>query len=123
MVRYIHERKTAALLTAPIVAGLVLCGADSDTKDAGTRYGRALGLAFQITDDLLDLQGDPALTGKAGHRDQALGKITWPAVVGVEQAVQDARAAVQSAVDAASRLGRNAAFFKALARSIPERVQ
>ena len=55
--RYIHERKTADLLTAPIEAGLILAGASDETIQLGRKYGMHLGLAFQMTDDLLDVTG------------------------------------------------------------------
>ena len=80
-------------------------------------------MAFQITDDLLDLKGNPEVTGKAIGRDRALGKLTWPAVVGVEQAYKDACSAVNEAVNAADNLGKNAGFFRSLANSIPKRVK
>lgn len=123
MVRYIHRHKTADLLTAPIIAGLLLAGAGGRAIQAAENYGEALGLAFQITDDLLDLQGDPEKTGKAGGRDLELGKLTWPSLVGLGQAKKDAHAEVQKAVAASEFLGRNAGFFSQLALSIPERVK
>ena len=86
IVRYIHLHKTADLLTAPLTAGLMLAGADEAQLELGRRYGRGLGLAFQIEDDLLDLEGDVKLLGKDVGMDAQRGKMTWPAVAGVEQA-------------------------------------
>ena len=123
LVSYIHLHKTADLITASVLAGLQLAQAGEDSQKAGLVYGQSLGLAFQITDDLLDLLGDPSLTGKSGQRDQELGKITWPSVVGVDQAKKDAEKAIKDALTAAGSLGRNAAFFQALALSIPKRVK
>ena len=123
LVRYIHRRKTADLITAPVEMGFVLGGADEQVLTAARAYGQALGMAFQITDDLLDLKGNPEVTGKAIGRDRALGKLTWPAVVGVEQAYKDACTAVNEAVNAADNLGKNAGFFRSLANSIPKRVK
>lgn len=123
MVRYIHRHKTADLLTAPVVAGLLLAEAPEEAVRAGLAYGEALGLAFQITDDLLDLEGDPEVTGKAGNRDQTLGKLTWPSLAGIEQARIDAAIEVQKAVAQSRRLGGNAPFFRELALLIPERVK
>lgn len=122
-VRYIHLRKTADLLTAPLIAGMQLAGAKEEQLQKAEVYGRNLGLAFQITDDLLDVEGNPELTGKTSHRDLELGKLTWPSAVGVEQAKKDARDAVQKALEAAAVFGREQAFFKSLALSIPERVK
>ena len=99
-VRYIHLHKTADLLTAPVVAGLMLAGATEEQLEAGRAYGRGLGLAFQIIDDLLDLEGDVASLGKDTGMDAQRGKMTWPAVRGVEQARADAAEAVRSAMEA-----------------------
>ena len=115
-VRYIHLHKTADLLTAPIVAGLMLAGASEEKLEAGRVYGRGLGLAFQIVDDLLDLEGDAALMGKETGMDAARGKMTWPAVCGVEQARRDAAQAVQEAVEAISIFGEKAEKLSELAR-------
>lgn len=123
MVRYIHQRKTADLLTAAILMGLTLTGADERMLAAGEAYGKNLGLAFQITDDLLDLEGDPGLTGKQGNKDQQLGKLTWPSVVGIKKARQDAREAIEQAVKAADAFGKKGAFLRTLAHRQINRVQ
>ena len=123
MLRYIHQHKTADLIIAPLVAGVLLGGADAHVENAAAAYGTHLGLAFQITDDLLDARGNPELTGKAGQRDAAMGKLTWPAVVGLEQAERDARDSARQAADLSDAFGRNAGFFRSLALSIPERVK
>ena len=114
-VRYIHLHKTADLLTAPITAGLMLTGASQEQLEAGRIYGRGLGLAFQIVDDLLDLEGDAALMGKETGMDAARGKMTWPAVCGVEQARLDAQQAVEEAVQAISLFGEKAEKLSQLA--------
>ncbi len=122
-VRYIHLHKTADLMSAPVIAGLLLGGADDDLIRKGEAYGKHLGLAFQISDDLLDLTGDPLLTGKAGNRDQALGKMTWPAAVGEEQACRDAELAIDAAADLAGYFGKQGSFFRTLALSLQKRVK
>ena len=115
-VRYIHLHKTADLLTAPITAGLMLAGATEEQIEAGRVYGRGIGLAFQIVDDLLDIEGDAALLGKQTGMDAQRGKITWPAVCGVEQARKDAQAAVDDAVSAMRLFGRKGEKLSDLAR-------
>lgn len=122
-VAYIHRHKTADLITSAVVAGLILGGADARMITHGKDYAFHLGLAFQITDDLLDLEGEQAVTGKAGQRDAQLGKLTWPAAVGIEKAREDAQKAIDRALAAAEHLGQSAGFFKALALSIPKRVK
>ena len=115
-VRYIHLHKTADLLTAPVVAGLMLAGATEEQLQAARTYGRGLGLSFQIQDDLLDLEGDVAKLGKETGMDAQRGKLTWPAVCGVEKAREDARAALDEAVDAMRLFGDRSAFLCDLAR-------
>ena len=114
-VRYIHLHKTADLLTAPVVAGLMLAGATEEQLEAGRAYGRGLGLSFQIQDDLLDLEGDVRMLGKETGMDAQRGKMTWPAVCGVEQARQDARQALDNAVSAMKLFGERAEFLSELA--------
>lgn len=115
-VRYIHLHKTADLLTAPITAGLMLAGATEEQLEAGRAYGCGLGMAFQIVDDLLDLEGDVAVLGKETGMDAARGKMTWPAVCGVEQARMDAAQAVEKAVTALAPFGDKAEKLSNLAR-------
>ncbi len=115
-VRYIHLHKTADLLTAPVVAGLMLAGAAKEQLDAARAYGRGIGLAFQIVDDLLDLEGDVAALGKETGMDAQRGKMTWPAVRGIEQAREDARHAVQEAVDAMALFGERGKKLSDLAQ-------
>lgn len=122
-VEYIHRHKTADLLTAPIEAGFLLAGADDATVAAGCEYGLGLGLAFQMVDDLLDVEGDAASLGKTPGKDAAEGKLTWVAVYGMEQTRQDAHTAVDKAVAALDRIAGDTNFLKALAQSTLNRVQ
>lgn len=122
-VAYIHAHKTADLLTAPIEAGFLLAGADDAQVQLGCQYGHALGMAFQMVDDVLDVEGDAATLGKTPGKDAAAGKNTWVAVHGVEQTRRDAQAQVQSAVDAISQLPFDTNFLKTLAQSTLNRVQ
>ena len=115
-VRYIHLHKTADLLTAPVVAGLMLAGATEAQLEAGRAYGQGVGLAFQIVDDLLDLEGDVRLLGKETGMDAQRGKQTWPAAFGVEKARQDAQSAVEQAVEALTPFGEKGAYLRELAR-------
>lgn len=115
-VRYIHLHKTADLLTAPVVAGLMLADATEEQLQAARVYGRGLGIAFQIEDDLLDLEGDVQALGKETGMDAQRGKMTWPSVRGVEQARRDAGTAVEEAVDAIRLFGPRGEKLSKLAR-------
>jgi geranylgeranyl pyrophosphate synthase len=80
-IRYIHEHKTAALIAWCCRAGAICASASEDRVDAFGRYGRGIGLAFQIVDDLLDVQGDGTLMGKAAGKDIARGKAIYLVLV------------------------------------------
>ena len=122
-VAYIHEHKTADLLTAPIEAGLLLAGADEAQLAQGIAYGQHLGLAFQMVDDLLDVTGDASVMGKNTGMDAAEGKLTWIAVHGIEQTRTDAAKELDRAAEAAAVFGDAAGFFTQLAKSTLNRVQ
>ena len=117
LVSYIHAHKTADLLEAPMEAGLALAGADEKQIKAGFEYGLHLGLAFQMTDDLLDVTGDAALLGKNTGMDAALDKLTWVALKGVEGTAKDAEEQVALAEKALDALPYDTAFFRDLAQN------
>ncbi len=122
-VEYIHRHKTADLLTAPIEAGFILAGGDEKTVEAGCEYGLGLGLAFQMVDDLLDVEGDAAILGKTPGKDAAEGKLTWVAVHGAEKTRKDAEAAVNMAIRALNEVSGDTNFLKTLAQTTLNRVQ
>ena len=118
-----HGMKTGALLTAPCVAGAILAGATPAEKQAMRMYGRALGAAFQIMDDILDATGDQAALGKPVGSDAAMGKNTYVSLLGLE----GSRAlAGEKAMEAASALapysGMDADFLRGLAGYVVNRV-
>ena len=122
-VTYIHLHKTADLLTAPIEAGLLLAGATETQVAAGVAFGQHLGMAFQMVDDVLDVQGSAEVLGKSIGKDEAQGKLTWVAVKGVNQAREDAREQIEAAVRALDALEMDTNFLKALAQNTLNRVQ
>ena len=111
------------MLTAPIEAGFILAGADDAAVAAGCEYGVNLGLAFQMVDDLLDVEGDAAPLGKTPGKDAAEGKLTWVAVKGIENTRKDAAQAVEKAVSALENVPGETNFLKTLAQSTLNRVQ
>jgi geranylgeranyl pyrophosphate synthase len=90
----IHSAKTGALIVASVRMGGLAAGADGDKIEALERYGRAVGLAFQIMDDVLDVTSTTSALGKTIGRDAALGKSTYPALLGVEGARQRAQSLI-----------------------------
>ncbi len=115
MVHYIQRHKTGDLLTAPLTAGLMLAGADGALLAAGRAYGEALGAAFQIVDDLLDLRGDATILGKQTGMDLQRGKMTWPAVYGEAASREEAARLIAAAKDALEPFGARASFLRELA--------
>lgn len=96
-VKAIHRRKTAALFRASALAGGLLAEAGPEELAALAEYGENLGLAFQIIDDILDVEGDPKKMGKSSGADLRKQKATYPAASSMEQAKADARAAAERA--------------------------
>ncbi len=116
MVRTIHTLKTAAFFKASARAGALLAGADSGEVKSLSRYGEALGRAFQVVDDLLDVEGDEAEIGKDVGADERQNKATFPALVGIEAARAEAGALVQEAVDELSTFDVRADPLREIAR-------
>jgi len=123
LISYIHGHKTADLLEAPMEAGLALAGADEAVIRAGYEYGYHLGMAFQMTDDLLDVTGDAALLGKNTGMDAAMNKLTWIALRGVEGTKADAEEQAALAVKALEKIPWEHGFFTDLAQSVTARKQ
>ena len=117
----IHERKTGALLLASLLAGARLCGATPAQEHALHRYGAQVGLAFQITDDILDLEGDADKLGKPLGSDLKQDKATYPKVLGVPASRVLARQAADAALAALAEFDGHADPLRALARYIVER--
>ena len=117
-VSYIHAHKTADLLTAPLLAAASIAGADEPQLAALTEFGRCVGLAFQIDDDLLDLEGDAALLGKQTGMDAQRGKMTWPALAGAQAAREKSRELWDCAGEALACFGERAWFLREYARRL-----
>jgi geranylgeranyl diphosphate synthase type II len=121
VVQYMHRHKTAALISASTQAGALAGGGTEEQVARLGRYGRAVGLAFQITDDILDIEGDPALLGKSTGSDLARGKATFPAVMGLERSHEAARDYVEQALKELDEFGATADPLRAIANYIVTR--
>ncbi|TSE28953.1 Farnesyl diphosphate synthase [Tepidimonas thermarum] len=116
-----HRRKTGALLLASVRMGAMAAGADDATLAVLDRYGRALGLAFQVIDDVLDATADTATLGKTAGKDAAADKPTFVSLLGVEPARAYADALLTQALHALGELPTPTARLAALARWVVQR--
>ncbi|PRY64968.1 farnesyl-diphosphate synthase [Vreelandella songnenensis] len=119
---HMHAHKTGALIVAAVRLGGLVAVDDTDPRlDALTRYARAIGLAFQIHDDVLDVTGDTATLGKTSGADAARAKPTYPSLLGLEGAQHKAQTLIDEAIAALAPLGEQAAPLAALAHYMIER--
>jgi farnesyl diphosphate synthase len=121
-VKTLQAMKTGALLRFACLAGAILGKADASQRDSLDRYGSALGEAFQIADDLLDLEGDPATVGKATRKDAAAHKATLVGVLGPTAARRRLDGLVAQAQSALDLFGGSADTLKAAARFVAART-
>lgn len=117
----IHAGKTGALIVAALEAGAVLAGALALRRRALVAYGRHLGLAFQVADDILDVEGDQAKLGKRVGGDAKAQKATYPALLGLQKAKKIAHNQLLLAVAALEPFGRKGEPLRHLARFVVER--
>jgi geranylgeranyl diphosphate synthase type II len=118
---YIHRSKTAALITAAVVTGGVFASADGRQVESLRRFGQAIGLAFQIVDDILDVTQTSEQLGKTAGKDVASEKATYPALFGLEESRKKARELLEDAYKGLQNLGANGETLKGLARFLIER--
>jgi geranylgeranyl diphosphate synthase type II len=118
---YIHRSKTAALITASVVSGGIYAGGDDPAVCYLKKFGEAIGLAFQIVDDVLDVTQTSEQLGKTAGKDTASEKTTYPALFGIEESLKRADALVDSAFASLASFGERAHTLKALARFLVER--
>lgn len=121
--REMHAKKTGALIESSCVTGAILGGGGDEALDRASAYGRALGLAFQVTDDILDVVGDEAALGKPVGSDEAQGKSTYPALLGIERSQAMATESVEQALESLAGFTHpKAEFLRAIARYILDRT-
>lgn len=122
MLEAIHLRKTAAMMAVSLKLGGLVAGAEQSVLNRLENFGKKLGLAFQIADDLLDLRGEQAKIGKKTGKDESRGKLTYPGLLGVEPSVVLAGELVEAAQRELAGLGDRAAGLLQLARFFVDRT-
>ncbi len=118
---FIHENKTGRLISICLRFGAIAGGASDKELACLEDYGKKIGLAFQIVDDLLDIEGDPSLVGKSLGKDEDQRKATFPSIYGVEQSRQMAQDLIEEAKASVGRFGPKANLLIALADYILSR--
>ena len=121
MLEYIHRAKTAALITASLVSGGLYAGGSDEQVAKLRSFGRQIGLAFQILDDVLDVTQTSEKLGKTAGKDTAAEKVTYPALFGIEESLKKADALVLSAFAELDSFGARGDTLKDLARYLVER--
>jgi geranylgeranyl diphosphate synthase type II len=117
----IHRRKTGAMFLAALRLGGYVAGADEVQQAALERFGQKIGLAFQITDDLLDVNGDESELGKRVGKDSKQGKLTFPGLLGIDESRGRARGLIDEACAALAALSEDRFRLDALAHYVVER--
>jgi geranylgeranyl diphosphate synthase type II len=118
---YIHRSKTAALITASVVSGGLYAGASDESVDKLRTFGKSIGLAFQIVDDVLDVTQTSEQLGKTAGKDTAAEKATYPALFGIDESLKKADALVKTALESLHSFGSRADTLKCLAHFLVER--
>ena len=121
--RAMYAMKTGALIWSASMAGAVLGGADDAQLACVALYGKSLGAAFQITDDILDEVGDTATLGKTPGRDAALGKTTFPALLGLKKSKELAQQEGDNAIASLEGFDARADFLRGLSRYVVARIR
>lgn len=119
--RRLHSLKTGALIQASVEIGATLCGGSSRQLEGLKSYARELGLAFQVIDDVLNVEGDPSVMGKASGTDQVRKKSTYPALMGLEESKIFAKKCIESALQSLSDFDNKADPLRAIASYVIER--
>ena len=121
VLEYIHRHKTAALLTAAVTVGGLLGGGTAAQVQALERYGHDVGWAYQIADDLLDVEGDAVVIGKQVGRDAVLEKVTYPALLGIASSRQRATDLMEQGIAALADFGPRAEYLRQIATYVVSR--
>jgi farnesyl diphosphate synthase len=120
---YMHGCKTGALIRASVRLGALLGGADADALLALDRYASAVGLAFQVRDDILDVEGESAVIGKTAGKDAAAAKPTFPSIIGLDASRERLAGLTDTALAAIAPWGERAALLHELARYAAHRTR
>lgn len=120
---HMHACKTGALIRAAVRLGALSANADAPALQALDHYAAAVGLAFQVRDDILDVEGEAAVIGKTAGKDAAAGKPTFPSIIGLEASRNRLAELTDTALDAIAPFGERGALLRELARYAASRIR
>lgn len=118
---FIHSHKTAALITVSVRSGGILANCSDQELFRLTKYGENIGLAFQVIDDILDIEGETEVIGKPKGSDERKKKMTYPRLYGIEKSKEKARELINGAIDSLVTFDERAEPLRAIARYMLER--
>jgi len=118
---HLHALKTGALINVSLYTGAIVGNADKDQVEQISIYGKNIGLAFQLADDILNVEGDPEVMGKAVGTDSALNKNTYPSILGMEKSRALAKQLIDSALHAIDNFDNKSDPLRSIARFIINR--
>jgi geranylgeranyl diphosphate synthase type II len=121
IVDFIHNHKTGALISASVCSGAILGGGSRQELDEIASYGNKIGLAFQISDDILNIEGDSEKMGKRAGSDEQKGKNTYPSVYGMERSKVILKESIDAAINSLKQFGNSADPLRQIAGYIIER--
>ena len=121
IVEVMHKRKTGALITASVLSGAIIGGGDKSRIEAIAEYGNKVGLLFQISDDILDIEGDSRVMGKKAGADREKKKNTYPALLGLKKSKQIRTKLLDEAIESLQNFDEKAWPLRRIARYIIER--
>ncbi len=118
---FIHRCKTAALITAAVKTGGILACCSEERMAGLASYGKSTGLAFQVIDDILDVEGETEVLGKTAGSDEKKKKMTYPKLYGIEESRRKAKELIEAAVDSLTVFDEKAGPLRAIAQCLIER--
>ena len=115
ILQFIHIHKTRALICASVKLGCILAGSKPDKLEAISSYGSGIGLAFQVVDDILNIEGDAKEMGKAAGSDAKINKMTYPSLYGVEKSRQISKNLISDAINSIASFSSEADSLREIA--------
>lgn len=122
LLHYMHKNKTGALIKAPVLSSAVICSASDDEYKSLEKFAEKLGIAFQIRDDVLDVEGNQEIMGKASNSDAAKMKATYVSIYGIDKSKELLIDTTNEAISQLCKFGEKGNFLKELSKNLVNRI-